>query len=139
MMQLQPRVWVVDDEEVNRILARAYLERLGWEVHEFNNGQSVLRSLRQSQPSAMLLDVRMPGLSGDDLVRQIRALFPRDAMRLVGYTAHCIQETLQTILDAGFDEVLVKPVSFQQMATALPLHPPDLSPHSMAKDLSTWR
>lgn len=138
-MQLQPIAWVVDDEEVNRILARAYLERLGWEVQEFNNGQSVLRSLRQSQPSAMLLDVRMPGLSGDDLVRQIRALFPRDAMRLVGYTAHCIQETLQTILDAGFDEVLVKPVSFQQMAAALPVHSPDLSPHLMAKDLSTWR
>jgi CheY-like chemotaxis protein len=121
MMQLRPTVWVVDDEEVNRILARAYLERLGWEVQEFANGHDVMRSLKQARPHAMLLDVRMPGLSGDDLVRQIRALFPDEAIRLVGYTAHCMEEALQPILDAGFDQVLIKPVSFQQMAQALPV------------------
>ena len=121
MIQLQPVVWVVDDEEVNRILARAYLELLGWEVHEFANGDDVLRGLQQSRPHALLLDVRMPGLTGDELVRQIRAQFPDEPIRVVGYTAHCMQEALQPILAAGFDQVLIKPVSFQQMAQALPV------------------
>ena len=121
MMPNPPVVWVVDDELVNRVLARAFLERVGWEVHEFDNGLSALRKLQQTQPVAMLLDVWMPGLSGDDLVRQIRLLHPSQGIRLVGYTAHCFQETLKLILDAGFDEVLVKPVSYQQMAQALPL------------------
>ena len=120
-MQLHPVVWVVDDEEVNRILARAYLERLGWEVEEFSNGHDVMRSLKQGRPHAMLLDVRMPGLSGDEMVRQIRAQFPNEPIRVVGYTAHCMQEALQPILQAGFDQVLIKPVSFQQMGQALPL------------------
>jgi len=124
MMQLHPIVWIVDDEEVNRILARAYLERLGWEVHEFSNGYDALRRLNDEQPQALLLDVRMPGLSGDELVRQIRAQFPGQAMRVVGYTAHCMEEALQPILAAGFDQVLIKPVSFQQMAQALPAAPP---------------
>jgi CheY-like chemotaxis protein len=124
MMQLHPIVWVVDDEEINRILARAYLERLGWEVHEFSSGYDALRSLQQTRPQAMLLDVRMPGLSGDELVRQIRAQFPGEPIRVVGYTAHCMEEALAPILAAGFDQVLIKPVSFQQMAQALPLvHP----------------
>lgn len=121
MIQLHPTVWVVDDEEVNRILARAYLERLGWEVKEFVNGHDVMRSLKQTRPHALLLDVRMPGLSGDELVRQIRAQFADKPIRVVGYTAHCMEEALQPILDAGFDQVLIKPVSFQQMANALPL------------------
>jgi len=121
MRPLHPLVWVVDDEEVNRILARAYLERLGWAVQEFANGHDVMRSLKQAQPHAMLLDVRMPGLSGDELVRQIRTLFPEGTIRMVGYTAHCMEDALQPILDAGFDQVLIKPVSFQQMANALPL------------------
>lgn len=121
MMQLNPVVWVVDDEEVNRILARAYLERLGWEVEEFSNGHDTLRSLKKARPDALLLDVRMPGLSGDVLVRQIRTLFPDEPIRVVGYTAHCMEEALQPILDAGFDQVLIKPVSFQQMADALPV------------------
>ncbi|MCJ7800335.1 MAG: hypothetical protein MUP33_11390, partial [Polaromonas sp.] len=59
-------------------------------------------------------------LAGDDLVRQIRAQFADETIRVVGYTAHCMEETLQPILDAGFDQVLIKPVSFQQMANALP-------------------
>ena len=121
MTPLHPEVWVVDDEEVNRLLARAYLERLGWKVREFANGHDVLRGLKQARPRALLVDVRMPGLSGDDLVRQIRALFPKEPIRVVGYTAHCMQEALQPILDAGFDQLLIKPVSFQQMASALPL------------------
>lgn len=124
MMQPHPLAWVVDDEEVNRILARAYLERLGWQVKEFTNGLTALhalRSLQQERPQALLLDVRMPGLSGDALVRQIRAEFAGQAIRVVGYTAHCMEEALKPILEAGFDEVLIKPVSFQQMAEALPL------------------
>ncbi len=120
MMQLQPEVWVVDDEEVNRVLARAYLERLGWDVKEFASGHDLMRSLRLSRPHAMLVDVRMPGLSGDDLVRQVREEFPDEAIRVVGYTAHCMEEALETIMTAGFDQVLIKPVSFQQMASALP-------------------
>jgi len=120
MMQLRPTIWVVDDEDVNRILARAYLELLGWEVQEFSNGYDALRRLKQERPQALLLDVRMPGLSGDDLVRQIRAQFPHEAIRVVGYTAHCMEDALQPILAAGFDQVLIKPVSFQQMSQALP-------------------
>ena len=121
MTPLHAEVWVVDDEETNRLLARAYLERLGWQVREFSNGYDVLRGLKLARPCAMLLDVRMPGLSGDDLARQIRAQFSDTPIRLVGYTAHCLEETLQHILEAGFDQVLIKPVSFQQMAAALPL------------------
>lgn len=125
MMKRHAEVWVVDDEEVNRILARAYLELLGWEVKEFDSGHALMRSLQHERPHALLLDVRMPGLSGDQLVRQIRVQFADEAIRVVGYTAHCMEEALQPILEAGFDQVLIKPVSFQQMAEALPLpvHP----------------
>ena len=121
MMQPHPVVWVVDDEEVNRILAQAYLERLGWEVEVFANGQDVMHRLQQLQPQALLIDIRMPDLSGDEVARRIRAQFPDEAIRVVGYTAHCMEEALQPLLAAGFDQVLIKPVSFQQMAQALPL------------------
>ena len=121
MRQLHPVVWVVDDEEVNRILAHAYLERLGWEVEEFSNGHDVICRLEQVRPHALLIDIRMPGLSGDQLACHIRSQFPHEDIRVVGYTAHCMEETLQPLLEAGFDQVLIKPVSFQQMAQALPV------------------
>lgn len=121
MTELSPLVWVVDDEEVNRILARAYLERIGWSVREFSNGNDVMRALQGEKPHAILLDIRMPGILGDELIVKIRASTPISEVRIVGYTAHCIEETVQHILAAGFDQLLIKPVSYQQMTDALPL------------------
>jgi CheY-like chemotaxis protein len=113
-------VLIVDDVEVNRILARAYLERLGWKVAECDSGLGAFEYLSENIPEAVLLDIRMPGMTGDDVARNIRNFYPDFPIRVVAYTAHCQPDELQTIRLSGFDEVLVKPVSFQQMAQALP-------------------
>lgn len=120
MIDLRPVVWVIDDEEMNRVLARAYLEILGWRVIEFTNGDDVVRALPKTHPDAMLVDVRMPGLPGDELVRTVRQRFTSAELRVVGYTAFCADEKINMIKSAGFDLVLIKPVSFQQMSNALP-------------------
>lgn len=108
-------VLVIDDIEVNRILARAHLELLGWQVAECDSGQRALAFLRSRTPAAMLVDVRMPGISGDEVVRRVRAMLGPEIL-LVGYTAHCMPDDVRSIKAAGFDDVLVKPVSFRDMA-----------------------
>lgn len=129
MTKVQPVVWVIDDEELNRILACAYLEMLGWEVKEFSSGKDVLSSLKKQRPQAMLVDVRMPGLTGDELVRQIREIYAGQDLRIVAYTAHCMEEMLEEIKSAGFDHVLIKPVSLKQMSDALPVPIGAPTPH----------
>jgi CheY-like chemotaxis protein len=47
-------------------------------------------------------------------------------IRLVGYTAHCMPDEIRQFMDAGFDQVLIKPVSLADMTSALPL--PDSYP-----------
>lgn len=107
-------VLVVDDVEVNRILARAHLELLGWDVEECDSGQRALMFLHRKTPAAMLIDVRMPGISGDELARRIRRTHGPEVM-LVGYTAHCMPDDVRAIKSAGFDQVLIKPVSYADM------------------------
>jgi CheY-like chemotaxis protein len=121
MITTKPTVLVVDDEKINCILARAYLERLGWDVEECDSADGALRLLSKGLPQAMLLDIRMPGMSGDELARHIRSTYPDNPITLVAYTAHCQTDELLEIRKAGFNEVLVKPVSFLQMTDALPL------------------
>lgn len=121
MIQLSPAVWVVDDEEVNRELARAYLEHIGWSVKEFSSGTEVLRALRSQHPQAVLLDLRMPGVSGLELISQIRSQCSHQELKIVCYTAYSIKEYLENVIAAGSDSVLIKPVTFRQMSEALPL------------------
>lgn len=108
-------VLVVDDIEVNRILARAHLEQLGWQVAECESAQQAMDFMCHKTPAAMLVDIHMPHITGDRLVRRIRAILGPDIL-LVGFTAHHMPGDLEEIRTMGFDELLQKPVPFSEMA-----------------------
>ncbi|MGA0569327.1 response regulator [Variovorax sp. VNK109] len=117
------RVMVVDDTEVSRMLARAYLELAGFIVSEHESAADALTQLRANPddsglPAAMLIDIEMPVMGGEELARRVREEFGA-ALRLIGYTAHCRDEELRRIKDAGFDQVVMKPGSVEQMALAI--------------------
>jgi two-component system sensor histidine kinase EvgS len=113
-------VAVVDDVEGNRLLAQAYLERLGWRVRLHADAQSALDMTTSELPEAMLVDVRMPGMSGDQLASLLRAQPATARIRLVGYTAHALPDEIASLRASGFDDVLIKPVLMADMARALP-------------------
>ena len=113
-------ILVVDDVEGNRILARAYLQRIGWQVDECAGGMEAIEYLKHRIPQAMLIDIRMPDLSGDQLAAFVRAQSALAQMRLVGYTAHCVADEIRRFRDAGFDDILIKPVLMADMSQALP-------------------
>jgi len=113
-------VMVVDDIEGNRLLAQAYLQRLGWNVKTFGDAQSALDFLRHTLPEAMLVDIRMPGIRGDVLATHLRRRSHTRALRLVAYTAHAMPDEVSTLRASGFDQVLIKPVLMDDMRRALP-------------------
>ncbi|WP_295008162.1 response regulator [uncultured Dechloromonas sp.] len=113
----QPLALVVDDQPTNRLLASALLKRLGWEVREAADGLTALALARQNAFRLILLDISMPGLSGEETCAQLKAsaLSPQPA--IIAYTAHAFQEDLDRLKGLGFDDVLVKPISRQQLET----------------------
>jgi len=125
LLYISGLVVVVDDVEGNRLLAQAYLKRLGWQVEMFDDALSALAFTEQCIPEAMLLDVRMPGFNGDTLATMLRAQPATSGIRLVGYTAHALPDEIVTLRASGFDDVLIKPVLFADMAKALPRPPID--------------
>jgi two-component system cell cycle sensor histidine kinase/response regulator CckA len=85
----RPVVLIVDDEDMIRTLVRSLLEANGYRVVEAENGRRAVEVLQQDLEDVDLLitDVRMPGLTGPELVRQMRA--ERPALPIIfisGYT-----------------------------------------------------
>lgn len=105
---------VVDDNDVNRILAGRLLSKRGWQVVEAEDGEAALTWLRANHVRLVLLDISMPRLCGEQVCRIVRAdgLGGAD-VRLVAYTAHAMAEERQKFLATGFDTVLTKPISRQ--------------------------
>jgi CheY-like chemotaxis protein len=106
---------VVDDQHTNRLLASTLLKRNGWSVLEAEDGQSALSLANQHRFRLILLDISMPGLSGEETCAQLRQATTGQTIKIIAYTAHAFQEDRVRLLAEGFDDVLVKPISRQQL------------------------
>lgn len=107
---------VVDDHPTNRLLAIALLKKLGWAVAEAESGELALQLAERLAPRLVLLDISMPGLSGEETCSRLRQLPGGAQMRIIAYTAHAFQEERERFLAAGFDDILVKPINRQHLA-----------------------
>lgn len=109
------RALVVDDNQLNSRLAQSILQRLGWQAHIVDGGSEALEALREDRFDLVLLDLRMPRMSGDEVCRAIRGELGLSDLPVVAYTAHGMSEERDRIMAHGFDDLLVKPISFADM------------------------
>ena len=109
---------VVDDDTANRMIARKMLAKLGFTVAEADCGTAALDHLAGHQVTLVLLDISMPGLSGEDVCRAIRQRWG-DALKVVAYTAHNLPEERRRFQECGFDGLLVKPINTSRLTAAL--------------------
>lgn len=108
---------VVDDHPTNRLLATALLKKLGWTVLEAETGDAALVLASQTSFDLVLLDISMPGISGEETCSQLRQTPNGRQMRILAYTAHAFPEDRTAFLAAGFDDILVKPINRQHFET----------------------
>ncbi len=114
------RALVVDDNDVNRILATRMLGKAGWSVAEADCGEAALRYLADAEIELILLDVSMPVMSGQEVCQRIRQdRLGGDKVKVVAYTAHAMPEEVDSLLKSGFDTVLSKPMSRDRLNATL--------------------
>jgi len=105
------KVLIVDDNPINRLLPIAWLKRLGCETEESAGGTDALAKLATGGFDVVLLDLSMPEMSGTEICRRTRAMPGGGRIRIIAYTAHAAPEAFESFRSAGFDDVLVKPVT----------------------------
>jgi DNA-binding response OmpR family regulator len=114
------RVIVADDDADIRALVAIAVTKAGLDlVDKFPDGSSAWEGLQNSVPDLAVLDVSMPGLTGLQLCRLIRADGRLDGMRIVLLSAAVDDVSRQAGFDAGADEYLLKPFSPRQLIERL--------------------
>jgi CheY-like chemotaxis protein/HPt (histidine-containing phosphotransfer) domain-containing protein len=104
------RVLVVDDIEMNRVLAGAMLRAAGHEVVEVESGAEALSQLLRRPFDVVLMDVQMPVMDGVEATRRIRALPPPvNVIPVVAMTAAVLTEQVAALKASGMDDHLAKP------------------------------
>ncbi len=103
-----PKVVVIDDDTVVRRSITAYLEDLGYDVHEGTDGRTGLDLVRAVQPDAVLVDLRMPGIDGLDVLRELTAERP-DMPTIVVSGTGVMQDAIEAVRRGAWDFIL-KPI-----------------------------
>jgi PAS domain S-box-containing protein len=113
------RVLVVDDEAAVRQVSSRFLERVGHRVDTAADGGEALELLRSTTYDAVVADLRMPGLDGEELFHRLRARGDGLERRLVFLTGDAASEQAARVVAEARVPVLVKPVRLAELARTI--------------------
>ena len=106
---------VVDDNPDNRLLLRMLLQSLNVSVMEANDGPMALKLLADFTPGIILMDLRMPGMTGYEVFERIRGIDRLNSVPVVAVTASAFSHEQKACLDHGFDAFISKPIDADEL------------------------
>ncbi|MBX3354698.1 MAG: PAS domain S-box protein [Phycisphaeraceae bacterium] len=118
---------LVEDNEINQVVARELLEQIGHRCAVAPNGRAALEAIERESFDAVLMDCQMPEMDGFEATREIRrreaersgGAAPVRRIPIIALTANAVRGDRDRCLDAGMDDFITKPMDLQQVTAAL--------------------
>ena len=110
---------VIDDSDDIRETMRLLLTQWGHDVAVAASGEEALDQLARALPDVAFIDIGLPGISGYEVAKRIRALHPSDGVRLIALTGYGQPADGERALAAGFDRHLLKPLAADALRDTL--------------------
>jgi two-component system, cell cycle response regulator DivK len=108
-------ILIVEDNPKNLKLVRDTLQVKGYRTIEAGTGEDGVRLARDQQPALVLMDIQLPGISGIEAFRQLRADPTTRAIPVIAVTASVMAQERQKVMAAGFDGFQGKPISVREL------------------------
>ena len=113
------RILLVEDNEVNRIVASELLGQAQLQIDTAENGEIALAKLKRNQYDCVLMDVQMPVMDGYEATRKLRKLPNCSALPVIAMTANVMSDDRNKCLQAGMDDFIGKPILPDTLYAAL--------------------
>lgn len=112
-------VYAIDDSRMVLNIYRSALHALGYEFKLFEFPETALQNIEEDQPSFVFTDLNMPLISGIDLCRKIREIYPANKLPIVMVTTQSENNSKNDALAAGVNEVIGKPFTAETLKQAM--------------------
>lgn len=117
-----PRILVLDDDPQNRQMLQTLLDQVGFTVQSSGSADEVLKLLDTWSPSAILLELNLPGTTGEALCKAIRSNVHGAAIKIIAVTADAFEEDRRAAFAWGVDEYIRRPFREEELLDALRIH-----------------
>ncbi|MDK6077723.1 response regulator [Massilia varians] len=115
----KPAVLLIEDNEDGREMMATMLAAHGFPVDTAADGLQGVAAALAGRPAAALVDIGLPGIDGYEVARRLRRDPATSHIRLIALTGYGLAEDKRRVMEAGFDQHLVKPVGMDQLLEAL--------------------
>jgi two-component system CheB/CheR fusion protein len=113
------RIVVIEDNADSREMLCDLLAHVGFDCHSCDNGTAALAMIDELKPRAAIIDIGLPGIDGLELARRLRESDKHGDLHLIALTGYGQRADRDRALEAGFDEHLVKPTTFEVLQRLL--------------------
>ncbi len=108
-------ILLVEDDEDNITITSKRLRRAKFEVLEARDGRQGVDMAIANKPDLILMDIRLPVMSGVDAIREIKGNEATKSIPIIALTGEALEHQRQEILDAGSDDFHAKPLTFKRL------------------------
>jgi CheY-like chemotaxis protein len=112
-------ILLVEDNEVNQLVATSILKKAGLNVKVANNGREAVEMVQKDHYDLVLMDIQMPEMDGLEATQVIRGLDGFDALPIVAMTAHAMSGDKEMSLKSGMNDHVNKPIDVQELFKTL--------------------
>ena len=112
-------ILIVEDNDKNLKLVRDVLQVKGYATLEAGTAEDGMRLARERRPDLILMDIHLPGMSGLEALKLLRADAATAAMPVIAVTASVMQQDRKQITEAGFDAYVGKPINIKEFLDAV--------------------
>jgi DNA-binding response OmpR family regulator len=113
------RILVVDDETDVVIIIKTALQAEGFDVASATNGPDALEEARETTPDLIVLDVMMPGMTGFDVLRELKANEKTAKVPVIMLTGVSDRKKIQEAIESGIEYYVVKPFDFDDLLSKI--------------------
>ena len=106
-------ILIVEDNDKNLKLVRDVLQVKGYDTIEAGTAEDGIRLAGERHPDLILMDIQLPGMSGIDALRVLRANPATAVIPVIAVTASVMQQDRSQITEAGFDGYIAKPLDLK--------------------------
>ena len=108
-------ILIVEDDPNSRKLVRDVLQVKGYQTIESETAEEGIRLAKEKHPALILMDIQLPGISGIEALKVLRADAQSKSIPVIAVTASVMNQQQNLITDAGFDDFEGKPISVPKL------------------------
>ncbi len=115
LSSVRPRVLLVDDEKIIRKLLERFLDPLGVDILEADNGRSALGAVAENAPHLIICDITMPVMDGFALLKELKGSERTNSIPIIVVTSDDTLETREKVIRMGADDFIAKPIREEEI------------------------